>query len=137
MSEAKKIEMRLTVYGNALTSIIRDAAERGDIITVLNLMPSELSAEDIRNVLEGKSEFVGNDLDGFELQLSGAKSHRIDVQKRLDAYVKRQRQSAYCDGRDETVEALARWARHEGHPDVARDLEGDCWWDPKLEEEEE
>lgn len=134
MGEVKTI--RLTVYGNALTAIIRDAAERGDIITVLDLFPSGLRVEDIRSIIEGKSEFIGNDVDGFEMRLTDIKTP-IDVQKRLDAYVERERREGRNDGFEHACEGIARWLRHEDHDEAAQGVEDQDWFDPGCEDGEE
>ena len=51
MSEAKAETIRLSVSGSAITTIIRDAAERGDIVTVFDIAPN-ISVKYLRAILE-------------------------------------------------------------------------------------
>ncbi len=137
MSEAKVETITLSVSGRALTALMRDAAERGDIISVFDMIDgNNITVQHIRDIIEGRTEIIGDSIKGLDIQRTNIEKP-IDVQKRLDAFMKRQKQSAHHDGYEMACEGMARWARSEGWDIVAEALESGDWADPKADEEEE
>jgi len=137
MSEAKTETITLSVTGSALTALMRDAAERGDIISVFDMIDGDkITVQNIRDVIEGRTEIIGDSVNGLDIRRTDI-SRPIDVQKRLDAFMKRQKRRAEHDGYEMACEAMARWARSEGWDVVAETLESGDWVDPRADEEEE
>lgn len=137
MTEAKVETITLSVSGSALTALMRDAAERGDIISVFDMIDGDkITVQHIRDVIEGRTEIIGDSVNGLDIRRTDI-SRPIDVQKRLDAFMKRQKRSAEHDGYEMACGAMARWARSEGWDIVADALENDDWADPKPDDDEE
>jgi len=135
MSEAKAETIRLSVSGSAITTIIRDAAERGDIVTVFDIAPN-ISVKYLRAILEGRAEIVGEEDSGLTVNFI-EDGDLIDIQERFDSFMKRQRESDIREGRDLACEAVARWAKYEGWHIVAEELENETWVDPRAEGDED
>ncbi len=137
MSEAKVKSIQLKIYGNAITALMRDAAERGDIITVFKMIDGEwCTAQNILDIIEGRTELIGDNIEGFDIRRTNTKTP-IDVQKRLDAFMERKKREGFHEGYDMACEGMARWARHENHNFVAECLESGDWFDPGSDEEDE
>lgn len=137
MTEANTETITLSVSGSALTALMRDAAERGDIISVFDMLDGDkITVQHIRDIIEGRSEIIGDSINGLDIQRTDI-SRPIDVQKRLDAFMKRQKRGAEHDGYEMACEGMARWARSEGYTFVADALESGDWADPNPEEDED
>ncbi len=124
----------IKVYGNAVTSFIRLAAERGDVAAVLRLAGG-LSRSDLLGVVQGTSELTGNDVDGYTVAPTGRPEQDPYAQLKQ---AQESRARAQVDlALNEATEAIADWAKklQDESPhaislhDVAVDIRDWAWWE--------
>ena len=137
MSEPESIPLHMKIHGDALTALMREAAERGDIITLFDLMPGCLSSvENVRLIIQLQAEIFGDDQNGYGIRAT-TKYPPIDFEALVESRERKLRDGAYRAGYEEATEGITRWAKAEGHSTVANELEDGTWEDPGEEEEDD
>lgn len=136
MSEPESKPLYMKIHGDALTGLMRGAAERGDIITLFDLIPECLSSvENVRLIIQLQAEIFGDDENGYGIRAT-TQYPPIDFEALVENREKNLRKGAYRAGYEDALEGITRWAKSEGHTTVADELEDGTWEDPGEEEEE-
>jgi len=115
------------VYGPALTGLIRAAADRGDIASVLNMVP-DMKCGDVVRVIEREAEFIGDSVDGFTLREIDSKGPTCwEIHRKR---VEDEKEQSRNDGYDDGVEAVTRYLHSIGEKKLAYNLDAGDWEDP-------
>jgi len=137
MSEPESIPLHMKIHGDALTSLMREAAEQGDIITLFDLIPGCLSSvENVRLIIQLQAEIFGDDENGYGIRAT-TQFAPIDFEALVESRETNLRKGAYRAGYEDALEGITRWAKAEGHSTVANELEDGTWEDPGEEEEDD
>ena len=134
MSEAKTFRIR--VHGNALTGIVREIADRGDVAGVLNAL-SGMSTDHALAIIERRSKLEGysdgtDDAPGIEI-VDDEPDRPADVYEFTKKFFERKGREERSAGFDDGVEAVSRWLSAEGHSTLSESLECGTWEDPGEE----
>ena len=76
MTEKKSKPIYIKIHGNALTTLLREAAECGNVTGVLGMWTGELATrENLLAIVERRAELRGNSDSGLEIHyLKGVKA---------------------------------------------------------------
>lgn len=133
--------MTMMVTGGFVTSMIRQAAERGDVLGVLTMVES-MDIDDLVGVVNGTKEITGDSVNGYTVEDTGREARSPMLA--LERQQKRDLLDAQAKDREAMSEAIADWVEITGgHPrDLADGIREWSWYegsalDPNADRGEE
>lgn len=125
--------MRITVHGNALTAIVREIADQGNVVGVLGSLPG-LTCEQALGVVERRKKIEGwsdgtDEAPGFTI-VDDQPDLPADVYEFTKRFFERQWEQRRHEEWEKVCEAMSRWLKHEGEDELARQVIDGEWFDP-------